>query len=243
MNSTVGQKIKNFRKRASKSQFELELDIDASPGSISRIESGEVNPTKETLMKITEALALTGIESSSLFGVDPNVASLLKIPSELLNSKDLNEILTKSVNNIVYELNLLSGFITIRKGDKLYAQITTERWFNKAIFSLIPVPFNHLNVDINKDLDNLCVKSYLNKEIYYSTDLAEVTVPAITPIVAKLMSKISGVKSGIVLPIVYNDICYGTFYVGKPFVDDYKNELPILKEFTKYIGEAISKLI
>lgn len=46
MDNTVGEKIRRFRKRAGVSQFELELRINASPGSISRIESGQVNVLK-----------------------------------------------------------------------------------------------------------------------------------------------------------------------------------------------------
>lgn len=64
----LGQKIKFFRKRAKISQFELEGKIGASAGSLSRIESGEVNPTKETLEKIKKALNLTYIETLFLDG-------------------------------------------------------------------------------------------------------------------------------------------------------------------------------
>jgi transcriptional regulator with XRE-family HTH domain len=242
MGNNIGDKIRNYRKRSGISQFELELRIEASPGSISRIESGQINPTKETLLKIIDSLDLVGIEATSLFGVETNISNLLKIPSDLLNANNLDEILSKAVNNIVYELNLLAGFITLRKGDKLYAQTTTERWFNAAIFKLINVPFNHLSVDLKKDSKNLCVQCFHTRNVILTNSLEEVTVPAITPSVARLMAKISGVKSGIVLPIVYNGNCYGTFYVGKTYEDDFVNELPILNEFSKYIGKSICTL-
>jgi len=241
MNNTIGQKIKNFRKRSGKSQFELELDIDASPGSISRIESGEVNPTKETLVKIIEALDLNGFEATSLFNVEPNIASFLKIPNELLNSKSLEEILSKTVNSIVKELNLLAGFVTIKRDNKLYAQTTTDRWFNKMVFNLIGVPYNQLNVDLDKDTDNLCVRAFVDKNFYLTKDLSEVGVPAITSSIAKLISKITGFKSGIVIPILHNGSSLGTFFIGKNFEDNFEREIPVLQEFTKYIGEAIYK--
>jgi transcriptional regulator with XRE-family HTH domain len=240
MTNNIGEKIRNFRKRSGISQFELELRIDASPGSISRIENGQINPTKETLIKIIDSLDLVGIEATSLFGVDLNISNLLKIPSVLLNANNLDEILAKSVNNIVYELNLLAAFITLRKGNKLIAQVTTDRWFNNSIFKLLSVPFNELSVDLAVDTNNLCVKCYKTGKNYLTNNLEEVTVPAITSNVARLMAKISGVRSGIVLPITYANDCYGTFYVGKTYVDDFQSELPILEEFTKYIGGAIA---
>lgn len=47
MNS-FSKKLKLFRKSLNISQFSLEIMIGAASGSISRIESGHTNPTKET---------------------------------------------------------------------------------------------------------------------------------------------------------------------------------------------------
>ncbi|CAG1021548.1 hypothetical protein DOJK_01069 [Patescibacteria group bacterium] len=65
-----GKRIKYFRKRANVTQLELELRINASFGSISRMETGLTNPTKETLFAIANALNLTGLETAILFGID-----------------------------------------------------------------------------------------------------------------------------------------------------------------------------
>jgi len=65
---TLGQRIKVFRQRAKKSQFEFEMDLGMSSGSISRIESGEVNPTKETLEKVSKELGLNQWEFNYLIG-------------------------------------------------------------------------------------------------------------------------------------------------------------------------------
>src|SRR5262245_39597744 len=110
----IGQKIRNFRKRAGLSQLQLETQIGMSPGGLSRIENGEVNPSKETLNKIIDELDLKAIEASPLFGVElTDISNLLRISKELTDSNDLNEILQKAVDDLVYELNLLSGFITL----------------------------------------------------------------------------------------------------------------------------------
>lgn len=66
----TGQKIRQFRKREGITQLELELRIDASFGSISRMESGQTNPSKETLHLISEALELDPYETAYLFGIE-----------------------------------------------------------------------------------------------------------------------------------------------------------------------------
>lgn len=58
----LGAKIKKYRQRLGLSQLGLEVAIDAAEGSISRIESGKVNPTKETLIKISKILKLSRSE-------------------------------------------------------------------------------------------------------------------------------------------------------------------------------------
>ncbi len=66
----LGQRIKYFRKRSKLSQMELELRINAAFGSVSRMENGITNPTKETLFSIAEALGLSAIETATLFGIN-----------------------------------------------------------------------------------------------------------------------------------------------------------------------------
>lgn len=65
-----GNKIRTLRKRAGITQLELELRIDAAFGSISRIENGITNPTKETLFAIAKALGLGPFETADLFGIN-----------------------------------------------------------------------------------------------------------------------------------------------------------------------------
>lgn len=70
MYSDIGKKIKFFRVRAGLSQLDLELAIHAAQGSISRIESGRVNPTKETIWSIATHMGLGREDTASLFGLD-----------------------------------------------------------------------------------------------------------------------------------------------------------------------------
>ena len=66
---TIGQKIKLYRLKGNLSQFELEQIINASAGSLCRMETGLVNPTKETLFALANALCLSKSETAYLFGI------------------------------------------------------------------------------------------------------------------------------------------------------------------------------
>lgn len=87
---TLGQKIKFFRSRANMSQLDLECELLSSNGTISRIESGRVNPTKETILAISEALHLNMLEIAYLFDID--VLQILSIEYiRELHIKDLEK--------------------------------------------------------------------------------------------------------------------------------------------------------
>lgn len=68
MEVDIGRRIKFFRKRANISQLDLEFEIEASSGMISRIEGNMVNPTKETITKIAKVLNLNKFELDYLIG-------------------------------------------------------------------------------------------------------------------------------------------------------------------------------
>jgi transcriptional regulator with XRE-family HTH domain len=65
----IGRKIRGYRQRAKLSQIDLELEIGASSGSISRTENGKINSDKETLLKIAKVLKMSPIETAGLFGI------------------------------------------------------------------------------------------------------------------------------------------------------------------------------
>lgn len=84
--TALGERIKNFRVTKGISQFELEVAIDASSGVLSRIESGKINPTKETIWKIAKALKLSLEDEMRLLGVeesDPTTEEVANVRAEL----------------------------------------------------------------------------------------------------------------------------------------------------------------
>ncbi len=110
----VGKKIRHLRKISGLSQMQLEVAANAAPGSISRIENGKVNPSKETLNNIANALNLTPTVRSYLFG-----ASFREPTAEDI-SKAINEVhpILYSKNSLSYLLNLRSQILCLSEGFK-----------------------------------------------------------------------------------------------------------------------------
>ncbi len=241
MNSTVGQKIKNFRKRAGKSQFELELDIDASPGSISRIESGEVNPTKETLRKIIEALDLKGLEAGALFDLDfDELPKMVNLARKLSSSLELDNVLQNSVNEIVHGLSLLGAVILLKNNDELYWMTVTQTWYTKLIFKIIGDPISTLRVNMTKYPDNLFVKAVKEQKPFRSFNVLEYAHGFIDDRTAKLCEKVTGLKSALFLPIVENNEAIGVMFFAKSYIDNFEKELETLQACTDHIASAIT---
>ncbi|MDQ6985248.1 MAG: helix-turn-helix transcriptional regulator [Candidatus Dojkabacteria bacterium] len=105
----VGQRIKYFSKRAGISQLDLEVNIEASHGSISRIEKGITNPSKESLLKITQELNLNKLEKDYLFGDTIKPASTEEISKVVEYMKDY----MSKKNILAYILDDRSRFIDI----------------------------------------------------------------------------------------------------------------------------------
>lgn len=90
------------------SQFTLEQEIGASAGYLSRIENGEVNPTRETVLKIAEKLNLRDKEIDYLVGkifylatndeIDQAVSSV----KEYFSKKGLLAYLIDDRNRFIY---------------------------------------------------------------------------------------------------------------------------------------------
>lgn len=64
----IGRRIRYFRNRAGITQLQLELEIGAASGSISRIENGVTNPNKETLNSIADVLGMNLLEREYAYG-------------------------------------------------------------------------------------------------------------------------------------------------------------------------------
>ena len=85
----IGQRLKAFRKYKGLTQQQLELELGLSPGHVSKIESGKINPTKETLLKISEVMQLIQNEKQILLGLnlDPVTSNQINHAIKLVSAE------------------------------------------------------------------------------------------------------------------------------------------------------------
>jgi transcriptional regulator with XRE-family HTH domain len=138
MNQTLGSKIQFFRKRASLSQMQLEIKLGASTGSISRIESGVVNPTKETIEKIINALKLNQTEANYLLGFGHEE------PNELQIQKAIEEVhpIFENPTNFSYLIDNRDRIIYVSKGFRLICRLDKLNTENLIGVTPIEMLFN-----------------------------------------------------------------------------------------------------
>jgi putative transcriptional regulator len=236
----IGKKIKEFRKRAGLSQLELEHKVGLASGTISRIENNGVNPTKETILKIIEVLNLRTYEAASLFNLEvQDFPRIVTIARKLSTSLNIDKVLQSAVNDITYELNLLSAVIFLIKENKVYSVALNQSPLASLFLKYIPMKFTTLSVSLETDKDNYIVKTILNRKNYYSQFVSDFAMPALSKRLSDGAQKLTGTKSGISLPVMYEDNCIGAVVFFKSYIDDFSNELKILEAFTGNIGVAV----
>lgn len=146
--NTLGNKIRVFRKLKGFSQLDLELAIGASTGSLSRIENNDINPTKETVMRLAEVLNLTILEYEYLIGSTANAATQDEI-------KQVREYLKNTFNDKMFFGYLIDDrdrFIDISKGFKIAASLSDSDASN-ILMQHFPKVLLEDNLGIRKHTD------------------------------------------------------------------------------------------
>lgn len=239
---TLGQKIRHFRKRAGYSQMQLELDIEASHGSISRIESDKVNPTKETIVDIAKTLELETIEIASLFGINLlNHNHLFEETTEILSSHNLEKVLDRTVNNLIFKMGYLASMIMLVNSDKdkvNFNALTNSNISAKTI-QCLDKPLDLLYLSLERDLSNLTVKAINENKTYLTHYTYEYTVPAVTKEIADKIQEVTGDKSNLIVPLCTDGKSFGAIVYVKKIHSDFKDEKETLKVISKQIAVAI----
>lgn len=237
---SIGEKIRLFRKRSGLSQFALELEINASPGFISRIESNKVNPTKETLIKIIKVLNIKTYEALSLFDLNleeiPDFFSLL---FRISTSFDQNKILQEVTDLLVKELDFIGSASFIVVGERIYARTYSRLWYAKMVDKIIGVPFNSLSLSFANNPNHVLIKTISNNKSYFVPHLADLTSPPLAKRQGYLLHKLVKYKSGIIFPLEYRNKVIGAVFFGRSREDDFSREYSFLKTVSEYAAIAI----
>lgn len=237
---TLGQKIKQFRKHAGLSQLALELEIEASPGHLSRIENGQINPTKEIIVDIAKALNLNTKEIASLFGIeflDNN--HLFEETTRILSTHNFNEVLNLTVNNLIFKLGYLASAILLVNGNHVrFAALTMSNLAKKTI-GCLDKPIDALSLSLSRDTSNLTIKAIKENKVYLTHYTREYIVPAVTRQTADKIQELTGDKSNIIYPLSVDSKPFGAIVYVKKYEDDFRNERETLGVVSKQIAVAI----
>ena len=167
---SLGRKVRCFRKKAGMSQMDLEVELRASAGMISRIESGKVNPNKETLINIAYALKLTTSEIAALFGIDlSRLNDLEPTLLEIFSTLELNEVLNKVANDLILKMGYIAAALFLVRGDEVKVGIITASHISTKVFQIVTVPMESLSMSLTRDTENLIVRA-INENKSFLTD-------------------------------------------------------------------------
>ena len=237
---SLGQKIKTFRKRAGMSQFDLEVQLGASPGSLSRIENGEVNPTKETIIKIIEVLGLKTFEAGSLFNLDFEILpKMVELARKVNVSLDLTQVLQNSANEIALDLDLLGLIIFLVEDNKLVTKTITQTYYTNMLLEILNLKEFNLGISLEEYTENLIVKSVINQKVYLNDELRMFTKDIMPVEVSDLCGRVTNHKSSIVFPLINEGKSIGAILFYKNYIDNFKDDFQVLDVFSKSVTTAI----
>lgn len=204
----VGHLIKDFRQRAGLSQLELELEIGASTGTISRFESNKVNPTKETILKLVEILGLNAYDAAQLFEIDINKDSniLIEISRKLEKLLEIKDLLNIITSELISVLGVVSSAIFLWDEDSVSLRIASYKIPNidlAKVEKLMPMKISEFpNIEnIEKFNNNLLLKSITELKTFETNKLEDFTEPLLPKTIVKTIQTIMGIKLLVALPL------------------------------------------
>jgi len=241
----LGQKIRNFRLRANKSQLDLELEIGMSTGSMSRIENGQVNPTKETLLRIILLLNLAPADSANLFNVDisSEINKVINFTT-LLDLEDI-DLLTDSIVkkiNIIFNTDPISLWLWDSERASLVLR-TLKIPNNVRIFAENIIGFKLEQLVISSSdprfESNDYLRSIIEERIIENRDLYLLAKPFLSKEVCSMLQVWLKFHLAINLPLIFNGKKLGV--LGVVWNGDYisTNEKTLLQSYADQIAIVI----
>lgn len=175
---SLGRKIYVLREERKLSQSKLEVEAGLSFGTISRIENGVINPTKETIIKIAKALELLDDEYHYLLSPQrslPNtdeVNKIVDIYSNKIDSSAIPMYLMDCKFRVWYwndRIVELLGLSKIADLDEKRGQTTMKILLSKdyGVRRRIPIHLFPKIIKEQVDMYKIIVRKYKNEEIVY----------------------------------------------------------------------------
>lgn len=173
----LGRKIYVLRENRSLSQTKLEVEAGLSFGTLSRIENGNINPTKETIIKIAQVLDLHDDEFNYLISLQkssPDVDEIERVVGLVKSNFDKQTVPMYMIDNqfrIRYWNQIILELFGIEKSVAMkYQGLTTwDVLFHKDFKLLQRIPKKYLPIILGQMLTTYrsVVHKYRNHPQYF----------------------------------------------------------------------------
>lgn len=241
-NKTIGEYIKQFRKRLGISQHDFENQLDLSTGSLTKIESGKVVPSRESLLKFIKVLDLNVFDTFNILQLPTNkITSLINLINKINLLTSEEEIAQIACNNIPEQIGSFGAAVCLIDGDLLKTIGFTKSWYADLIIQLIPFPYKDFYVSVSKDVDNLMIQSIKTKKLIYSNKLEEFLRPFVYKNIARIFQKTAHMESIISVPMIAEDKVLGVALYATHSRTNFEKEKDLLSAFTQVISTSIYK--
>lgn len=239
---SLGEKIKYYRLRAKKSQLDLELETGLSTGTISRIENGNINPTKETLSRVAEVLKLKPSEVAYL--LDLHIFSIYELIEaiEKISNAITSEATLQTAVDIMYDLypNYNGGFILLPDATNSFLTVKTVSEIPNIEFLEQIINKNIQEVRLALTHRNICVQSYTQNMILQSFNMVDFTRDTLPDIVSNTLGIVLKFGSGVMMPLKYRGNVIGSIAFTKRVKQIFNNEeVKMLELLNEKIAEIL----
>lgn len=255
--NSLGKKLKELRNEVGMSQLQVETEIGMAPGALSRIESGKVNPKKETIKKIGEVLGVDPRVEAELFdlnidelyksiyensvplNIEDQLRRITEINEVLLTTLSLDELLQKAIDIVVCKCNLRGGVLLLHDGDYLYSKTAGAGKLAKVFLNMLDKPLNDYRVSLSLAKgQNYVVDSVMMNQEIFGGDLYDFTRTAFSQTLTKNLQRVITIKQTVSLPVNLREKSVGALVVCSQSKDLGKL-LPLLKLLATHLAIAI----
>jgi len=243
---TLGQKIRMYRERAGLSQMELELEIGASPGSLSRIENGQTNPTKETILRLAKHTSLSDLELNDLLSIRlDEFVDLLKVLCSFDSNQNIETWFNTTLSSIAKILNYITIvlLVIVEDGTALSPLYISNTWTARKALEIIGGPLKNHKIVMSRHPDNAFVKAIKQKRIIEIEHVREISEGYISDNLADITQKFSKQKKAFIVPLEHNNKMLGSIYWSKYNLDNYYYEQELITTISNRLAQIVYESI
>ena len=175
------------------------------------------------------------------------LAALWKIQKIIFNTLDFEQVVQKIVDSIAIELDFsklgyrIIVLALVDEKEGVMKRISMSQTpAAEATMGAGKMTFDQIVIPLTAE-NNLCIRSYKDKEPKVVLDWKDILTPPMTEEEARRLQTISGVKNSIVFPVLDGELCIGVmiFSLEKDVSEMSEDEKNLIQSFTDIVSLAI----